>query len=73
VAATRRSLFVVVRWSVLMIGVALVAYCFVRLVEVHDRAALAAPWWWLGLIGVALTLLGLGSPWPARGDGDVES
>jgi hypothetical protein len=56
----------VVRGAILAIGVALTTFTFVRLVEVHDRVVLAAPWWWLGLIGVAATLLGLGAPWSAR-------
>jgi hypothetical protein len=56
----------VVRGAILAIGVALTTFSFVRLVVVHDRVVLAAPWWWLGLIGVVATLLGLGAPWSAR-------
>jgi hypothetical protein len=55
-----------VRWFALGAGVALTTLSFVRLVEEHDLALGAAPWWWLGLVGVAVTLLALGSPWPGR-------
>jgi hypothetical protein len=61
-----RSLIVVARWVVLALGVSLTTYCFVRLVEVRNEAVFAAPWWWLGLIGITLTLLGLGAPWARR-------
>jgi hypothetical protein len=62
----------VVRWSMLAVGVGLTTLSFVRLVEERVRAAGATPWWWLGLIGVGVTALALGSPLSARsrrGDG----
>ena len=58
----RAVLATVARWSVLAVGVGLVTLSFVNLVEVHDQAALASPWWWVGLIGVAATGLALGAP-----------
>ena len=61
-----RAVLVVVRWSMLGIGVGLTTYSFVHLVEVHAAARLAGPWWWIGLIGVAATVLALGAPWSAR-------
>jgi Na+-transporting NADH:ubiquinone oxidoreductase subunit NqrB len=67
VRTTARALLATVaRWSVLAVGVALVALSFVNLVEVHNQAALASPWWWLGLIGIAATGLALGAPRPPR-------
>jgi hypothetical protein len=57
---------VVARWSSLALGVALTTFSFVRLVEVNNDFVFAAPWWWLGLIGVAVTLLALGAPRSAR-------
>ena len=61
------------RWSVLAVGVGLVTLSFVHLVEVHDQAALASPWWWLGLIGIAATGLALGAPRPLRRRHDADS
>ena len=69
----RRAVIVVARWSMLVIGVGLTTWSFVRLVEVQDKVGLAAPWWWIGLIGVAATLLGLGAPWSARRGRDAGS
>jgi len=66
-----RSLLVIARWLTLAIGVGLTTLSFVRLVEVDDKIALAAPWWWLGLIGMAATLLALGAPWSARSRRDA--
>jgi hypothetical protein len=67
------ALAVAARWSLLAIGVGLTTLSFVNLVEVHNRIAFAAPWWWLGLIGVAATGLGLGAPWSTRGRRDAGS
>jgi hypothetical protein len=66
----RSALAVVARWSALAIGVGLTTLSFVRLVEVHNQFVLADPWWWLGLIGVAATVLGLGAPWSKPRPGD---
>jgi hypothetical protein len=57
---------VVARWSTLALGVGLTTFSFVRLVEVNNDFVFADPWWWLGLIGVAVTLLALGPPRSAR-------
>ena len=65
---TRSVLVAVVRWLLLAAGVTLTTVAFVHLVEVNDRIAHASPWWWVGLIGVAATMLALGSPWPRRSD-----
>jgi hypothetical protein len=62
----RRRRLAVVRWIVALVGIGLTVFCLVRLVEVDNRAAQASPWWYLGLTGMALTLLALGSPWSAR-------
>ena len=62
----RRRRFAAVRWIVALVGIGLTVLCLVRLVEVDNRAAQASPWWYLGLTGMALTLLALGSPWSAR-------
>ncbi len=63
----RRPVFVALaRWTTVAVGIGLTTLSFVRLVEVHVRAADASPWWWLGLIGAAVTMLGLGPPWSAR-------
>jgi hypothetical protein len=56
----------VVSWLLLVVGVALTALSFVRLVEVDNRAAQASPWWWIGLTGAAVTVVALGSPWSER-------
>jgi len=61
---------VVARWSLLAGGVVVTTLSFVNLVEEHDQAALASPWWWLGLIGSMVTVLALGRPWPSRRRGD---
>jgi hypothetical protein len=55
-----------IRWLVLAVGVGLTTASFGLLVDEHDRAVGATPWWWLGLVGVAVTVLALGSPWSAR-------
>ena len=65
-SSLRRRRLAVVRWIVALVGIGLTVFCLVRLVEVDNRAAQASPWWYLGLIGMALTLLALGSPWSAR-------
>ena len=62
----RGRLLAVARWIVAVLGIGLTVLCLVRLVEVDNRAAQASPWWYLGLTGMALTLLALGSPWSAR-------
>ena len=63
---TARSFVVAVaRWTTLAVGVGLTTLSFVRLVEVRNRVADASPWWWLGLIGAAVTVLALGLPWTA--------
>ena len=54
------------RWLALAIGVGLTTWSFVRLVEVDNAVPRAAPWWWLGLIGIATTLVALGVPWSAH-------
>jgi hypothetical protein len=61
------------RWVVLAGGVGLTTLSFVRLVEEHDRALGASPWWWLGLLGMVVTALALGSPWPVRSRGDDDA
>ena len=66
---TRRAVVVVARWSVLVVGVFLTTFSFVHLVDVHAAIALSAPWWWIGLIGVATTLVALGAPRSARRPG----
>ena len=72
-ATTRAVLVAVIRWATLLVGVGLTTLSFVRLVEVHNRIVDAAPWWWLGLIGIASTVLGLGVPWSARAGRDADS
>jgi hypothetical protein len=62
-----------VSWLLLVVGVALTALSFVRLVEVDNRAAQASPWWWIGLTGAAVTVLALGPPWSARAARDDPS
>lgn len=62
----RVVLVAAIRWLALAAGVALTTVSFGLLVDEHDRAIGAAPWWWLGLVGVAITVLALGSPWSAR-------
>ena len=62
----RAVVVAVVRWSLLAVGIALTTLSFVHLVDVKNEAARAAPWWWVGLIGVAATLLALGVPWSSR-------
>jgi hypothetical protein len=62
----RALLAAVARWLTLAMGVGLTTLSFVNLVEVNNKVVLAAPWWWLGLIGVGATGLGLGAPWPTR-------
>ena len=68
----RRRPLAVVRWIVALVGIGLTVLCLVRLVEVDNRATEASPWWYLGLTGMALTLLALGSPWSARTAADDE-
>jgi hypothetical protein len=62
-----------VRWLVVVMGVAVTTFSFVRLIEVNNRATQASPWWWLGLTGSALTVLALGAPWSARTGADDSS
>jgi hypothetical protein len=69
----RAVLVAAVRWVVLAAGVGLTTLSFVRLVEEHNRASGAAPWWWLGLVGVGITASALGSPWSARSRRDDAS
>ena len=57
----RRVVVAVARSSMLVAGVLLTTLSFVRMVE-GDKA----PWWWIGLIGVTATVVGLGAPWSAR-------
>jgi hypothetical protein len=66
VPTTRRAVVALLRGSTVAIGVVLTTFSFVHLVDVHDQIGLAAPWWWIGLIGTALTLVGLGPPRSAR-------
>jgi len=68
-----RAVLVVVRWLAVAIGVGLTTFCFVRLVEVREEVGRAAPLWWIGLIGAAVTLLGLGVPWSTRRGRDAAS
>lgn len=58
------------RWLLVAVGVALSTGGFVGLIDEHSRAVSAWPWWLIGLTGVVLVLIGLGSPWsrPAGGD-----
>ena len=50
------------RWLLAIAGITCTVLSFVRLVEVNNRAAEASPWWYLGLSGVVLLALALGSP-----------
>ncbi len=75
---TRRAVLVgIVGWGAIAVGVGLATLSFVQLVEVRDRAADASPWWWLGLVGAAVMVMGLGLRMPSsaspRGDGDPGS
>ena len=72
-ATTRAVLVAIIRWAMLVVGVGVTTLSFERLVEVHNRIVDATPWWWLGLIGIALTVLGLGVPWSARARRDADS
>ena len=62
----RRHRIGVLRWTAAFVGIGLTVLSLVRLIEVDNRAAQASPWWYVGLTGVALTLLALGSPWSSR-------
>jgi hypothetical protein len=64
--ASRALLLTAARWTAITVGVAVTTFSFVRLVDVHNQLGLATPWWWIGLIGFAATLLGLGLPWERR-------
>ncbi len=44
-------------------GTVLIVVSLVQLIEVDNRAVQASPWWLLGLTGLGLTVLALGSPW----------
>lgn len=73
---TGRVVFVgILRWMAIAVGVGLATLSFAQLVEVRDRAADASPWWWLGLVGAAVTVIGLGlrmpSSAPSRRDADA--
>jgi len=62
------------RWFLAIAGVALTVWSFVQLVEVSNRLTEVWPWWLVGITGVALTVLALGSPrpgWRAGGDGST--
>jgi ABC-type branched-subunit amino acid transport system permease subunit len=54
------------RWIGVGVGTALMVWSLVRLIDVGNRAAQAPPWWWLGLMGLVLTVSALGSPWSRR-------
>jgi hypothetical protein len=65
---TERVVAVFARWSLLAIGVFLATVSFVEMMKGHNE-----PWWWTGLIGVAATTVGLGSPWSSRRRPDADS
>ena len=52
----------VLRGLLALLGVAVIVTCLVHLIEVDNRAAKASPWWLLGLSGVAMVVVALGSP-----------
>ncbi len=52
----------VVRAALLVIGLATAVVAFIGLVDERLVVARAAPWWYVGLVGVAAVLLALGSP-----------
>jgi uncharacterized membrane protein len=70
---TRRQWFAIARWIVALVGVTLTVLSLVRLIEVDNRATEASPWWYLGLTGLVLVLVALGSPWSARNAADDQS
>ena len=61
-AASRPTRFVVARGILLAFGVVITTVAFVGLVETKLLLADAAPWWYLGLVGLAAMLIALGSP-----------
>jgi Na+-transporting NADH:ubiquinone oxidoreductase subunit NqrB len=60
----------VARGVLLVLGLVATTVAFVELVDVKLSLAHVAPWWYLGLIGIAAVLLALGSPRRARLPGD---
>ncbi len=49
-------------WALLLAGVALITTAFVGLVENGNFVENSWPWWLIGLLGIMLVLLALGSP-----------
>ena len=56
----------VLRALLLAFGLAVTTLSFVELVDVRLLVIDAAPWWYLGVIGLAAMLVALGSPWKDR-------
>jgi hypothetical protein len=61
VSDRRRVAIVIARWSMLAGGVFLTTYSFVQMATGNNER-----WWRIGLIGVAATVVGLGTPWSGR-------
>ena len=60
-----------VAWSVtrgvlLALGLLVITVAFLGLVDVRLVLGDVAPWWYLGLIGLVMVLIALGSPWGGR-------
>lgn len=58
------------RGTLLVVGLVLITRALVGLVDTHLAVSRAAPWWYLGVIGLVAVLLALGSPWSGRDPGD---
>jgi hypothetical protein len=56
----------VARVTVLVVGLALMTRALVGLMDEHLDVARAAPWWYLGVIGLVAVALALGSPRTGR-------
>lgn len=54
------------RWVLLVVGVVITVVGFVGLVDEDNRLKSAAPWWLVGLVGLSIVLLALGSPGSRR-------
>jgi hypothetical protein len=67
---SHRNAVRVARVGLLVAGIVITAVAFLGLVDAQLVVVHAAPWWWVGLIGMVAVVLGLGSPWDGRGPGD---